>query len=485
MAVRRNGLYFDPTIASAFDNLAEAFKTPTGADVYGYTKANAEREKAARLSDLYNNPNQPDFDRRNIAVGNYTPIQSFYAQDQNNATTRRNADVSASSAANVANINNAGALARQNAQPVILSDGQTAVLPVQTAEATGLPGMFRGNVTTNPGQTVNTATGETIVGQPKPLTDSEMTAAIIAKQPEEAQRAFAMRGVGTTNVQDAKGEPVVAFTPDAVGKTPYIQDKGQTQVANYKTPAGAVGTARFDKDSNKWFDTQTGAELPAGVQTYSANLQGDQKSTGLGTTANNNIDSQLVDLALVDQTSKQLRNLVTNNKAVQGLAGSIRGTVQDVLQSGNEVGQLFKVNMKKMQDDIAAGRVDPAIAKQFTNFDPNIPAVNMLETLLTAQVAKVLDPDGRISNDRYKQVASALGQGGLTGNTARTIATLDQLDKITADRRGLLSGIRPDAARAVQGGVPTPAATPTPAPSSPAAPEVWERGPDGQLRRAQ
>jgi hypothetical protein len=60
--------------------------------------------------------------------------------------------------------------------------------------------------------------------------------------------------------------------------------------------------------------------------------------------------------------------------------GAIRGTVQDVVAAGGEVGQLFDVNMKKMQEDIAAGRVDPAVVKKFANFDPNIPAVNMLET---------------------------------------------------------------------------------------------------------
>src|SRR5262245_46522384 len=132
MPIRRNGLYNDPALASAFDNLASAFATPTGSDVYGYTRASVEREKAARLAELFANPNDPTFDRKNIAAGNYTPIQSFYAQDQNDATVRRNADVSARSASDVANINNAGALARTYAAPVIVGDGQTAYLPAQT-----------------------------------------------------------------------------------------------------------------------------------------------------------------------------------------------------------------------------------------------------------------------------------------------------------------------------------------------------------------
>ncbi|MDI1263857.1 MAG: hypothetical protein PS018_11430 [bacterium] len=479
MAVRRNGLYNDPALASAFDNLAGAFATPTGADVYGYTRANTEREKASRLSELFNNPSDPNFDRKNIAVGNYTPIQSFYAQDQNNATTRRNADVTASSASAVASINNAGALARTYATPVVLGDGQTAVLPAQTQAATGLPAMFRGNITANQGQTVTTPTGEVIKGAAKPLTDSEMKGAIIGQLPQNEQRAVAMQGVGTTNVVGPSGNPTVAFTPDAVGKEAYVEDKRQPQIANYKAPGGAVGTASLDKETGRWKDTQTGAELPAGSQTYTANLQGDKDQTGLGTTAKNSIDQQLLDLTTTEQTSKALRNIVSKNPAVNGLAGNIRGTVQDVIQAGGEVGQLFNVNMNKVKEDIAAGRVDPAVAQKFSNFDPNIPAVHMLETLLTAQVAKVLDPNGRISNDRYEQVAKALGAGGWTANTAKTIATLDQLDRTIADRRGILAPVRPAAAAI---GQPTPGATPAPAPSTP---EVWERGPDGQLRRAQ
>lgn len=481
MPVRKNGYYADPALGTAFDNLAAAFATPSGADVAGYARGAAEREKAARLAELFANPNDPNFDRKNIAAGNYTPIQSFYAQDQNDSTSRRNVDVTAGASRDVANINNAGALARVYAAPVIVGDGQTAYLPDQAVAATGLPGMFRGNITANQGQTVTTPGGEVIAGAPKPLTDSEMKAAIIGRLPANEQRAVAMQGVGTTNVVGEGGTPTVAFTPDAAGKTPYIEDNRQPQLANYITPDKREGTALLDKGSGKWIDTQTKQEVPAGSKTYTASLQGDKDQTGLGTTAKNSIDSMLVDLSLTESTSKSLRNIVSKNPAVQGLAGNIRGTVQDVIQAGGEVGQLFNVNMKKMEADIAAGRVDPEIAKKFANFDPNIPAAAMLETLLTAQVAKLLDPNGRISNDRYAQVAKAIGAGGWTSNTAKTLATLDQVDKMITDRRAILAPVRPEAAKIGQ----APAAAASPAPTAGAAPEVWERGPDGQLRRAQ
>jgi len=479
MAIRKNSYYYDPAIASAFDNLSAAFATPTGADVLGYTKASAEREKAARLAELFANPSDPNFDRKNIAVGNYAPTQSFYAQDQNNTTTLRGQDVAAGAQRDVAKIGADAALSRLYATPIVVGDGQTAVLPQQTQAATGLPQTIGGNVTVGQGQIVQRPDGSTVTGAAKPLNESEIKAAIIGRLPAGEQRAAALQGVGTTNVVGPDGKPTVAFTPDAVGQTAYEKDNLPAQVANFKTPDGRVGTAAFNRDTGKWTETQTGAELPAGTQTYSANLQGDKQNTGLGASTQNNVDSMLVDLTLAQDTSKQLRQMITSNPGSQGLVGKLRGTVQDVLAAGGEVGKLFDVNIQKAKADIAAGRIDPEVVAKFNNFDPSIPATSLLETLLTAQVAKVLDPNGRISNDRYQQVAAALGNGGLTGNSQRTVATLDQLDRMIESRRAILAPSAPAAAKIGQT-----AGAPPAAPAAPAAPEVWERGPDGKLRRA-
>jgi hypothetical protein len=84
MAVRRNGYYQpDPALAASFDNLADVFKTPSGSDLLGYTKSAAEREKAARLADLYNYAKSAEYDqtradRMGVAAGQYarTPPRS-------------------------------------------------------------------------------------------------------------------------------------------------------------------------------------------------------------------------------------------------------------------------------------------------------------------------------------------------------------------------------------------------------------------------
>lgn len=479
MPVRKNGYYADPALGAAFDNLAAAFATPSGADVYGYTKGAAEREKAGRLAELFNNPNDPNFDRKNIAVGNYSPIQSFYAQNQNDGTTRRGQDVTAGTARDVAGINNAGALARQFAQPVILGEGQTAFNPPATAAATGLPQMFRGNVSANPGEEVTLSDGSVIKGAPKPMTNTEVAGAILQSLPKNEQRAVALAPAGVSAIVGDSG-PTNVFTADSVGKTPYEKDTRQPQNANYKAPDGATGTATMK--AGKWFDTQTGVELPAGSQTYTANLQGDKDQTGLGTGTKNNIDEQLVNLAMVEGTSKSLRSLLNANPGSQGLVGAIRGTVQDAVAAGGEVAQLLNVNTNRIKADIASGRVDPDIVQKFANFDPSIPAVNMLETLLTAQMAKMYDPGGRVSNASWNIAQKSIGAGGMLGNVNRTLAALDILDSQIASQRATLAPVRPAAAaiRPI-----APAGPPAPPISGPSTTEVWERGPDGQLRRAQ
>lgn len=255
MAIRNNGYYTDPALSESFDNLAKAFAPQSGSDAAGYANAKATREKADRIAQLFANPNDPNFDRQNIAVGNYAPTSSFYAQDQNDATSRRNVDV-----------NNAGALARQYATPIAAKEGETVFLPAQTAAATGLPGMFRGNVTTNPGQTVTTPTGEVIKGADKPVTMDELKARILGQQTPAEQRAVALEPAGVAAVVGNDGEPTNVFKADSVGKTPYAPDTLQPQNGNYKTADGKVGTATFSKDTKKWVDTQTGVELPGGSQ---------------------------------------------------------------------------------------------------------------------------------------------------------------------------------------------------------------------------
>lgn len=493
MPVRKNGYYADPALGTAFDNLAQAFATPSGADVAGYARGSAEREKAARLSDFYRLSQDPNvdraaLDRAGIGVQAFTPTQSYYAQDQNNSTTRRGQDVAAGSAANVAGINNAGELARLVAGGVTLKDGETKYLGPDAAKTMQLPEMFRGNITAAPGATVTLPDNSVIAGAPIPKTKAQAEGDIIAALEPPERRAVGLQGVGVSQIVDAiTGKPKNVLTPDAAGQTPYNVDNRQTQVASYKTADGKTGPGRLDPDTKKWVNTQTGVELPPDIQTYGATLTGDKDATGLGAPTNNKIDEQLLNLAMVEGTSKSLRALINANPGSQGIVGAIRGTVQDALAAGGEVAQLLNVNTKRFEADIASGRVDPEIVQKFANFDPSIPAVNMLETLLTAQMAKMYDPGGRVSNASWAIAKESIGAGGMMGNVKRMLGALDTLDNDIVNKRAMLTPVRP-AAAAIRPVTPAgPPAPPISGPSAPA-PTITQNGftynlqPDGSYK---
>lgn len=488
MPVRRNGYYTDPALAKSFDNLAEAFKTPSGSDVYGYVKSSGEREKAARLADLYAYAKSADYDqtradRMGIAAGNYAPTQSFYAVDEgNDVALRNNAATNAASLA-VADKNNAGALARQYAQPVIVGDGQTVRLPAQTAAATGLPDMFRGNITANQGQTVTTPTGEVISGAPKPMSETEMKAVILGQLPANEQRAVALAPAGTSAVVTPEG-PRNVFAADSVGQEPYNVDTRQPQIANYKTPDGKVGSASLDKNSGKWKDTQTGADLPQGVQTYTANLQGDQAQTGLGAPTKTNQTQANAREAEVTRTLETLdlyEGIIRNNPGSIGLPGLIRGTAQDVAAVATDVAKAFGKSVPQIEGaaaDIRKGM--QSVAPEY--FDPAIPEAQFLQGTLAYALARTENPSGEVSRQAFERAHERV-RGGLLANPDRASANIGAFRKtLDAELKAIQNLRAPGTGRtstAYPGG-----ATPAASPSSPA-PEVWERGPDGQLRRAQ
>lgn len=101
MPTVKSSPYFNsPAFAQAAGNLASLFDPPSGADAAGWATANAKKAEASRLQELFDYRKAPDFDqqnfdRGNIAVGNYAPTSSYQAQDQNDATKRRGDDITA------------------------------------------------------------------------------------------------------------------------------------------------------------------------------------------------------------------------------------------------------------------------------------------------------------------------------------------------------------------------------------------------------
>lgn len=297
MPVRKSPFFNDPAFAQAASNLAGLFEAPSGADAAGWATANATREKASRLAQLFANPNDPNFDRQNVAVGNYSPLQSYYAQDQNNATTQRGQDLTASTARYGADRTYDASTENNAADNVTAVRGQNVT--ANTALATNRLDNQRATITDlysplNPGQVQPAVPAEVakLLGLPAIAQANGIAPTLSLDQVKAAERED-LRKRGLLTDQDlidtiAGAEtPVQIVGPDnkpqystpgaAVrsGAQPFINKGAEAKpdIVNYQAPDGKTqGTAYFN--GTTMVDTQTNAPIPSGSQTYKAQTTG-------------------------------------------------------------------------------------------------------------------------------------------------------------------------------------------------------------------
>ena len=247
----------NPALAQAAQNLAEIFRPPSGQELAGYASANATRQQAQRLAEFYALTQDPNTDweaisRQGVGAGMFNPSQSMTAVDRNNATTMRGQDVGHRSALDVANINNAGALDRQNAAPILVNENQTAFLPGQTQGATGLPQIMTGNINLAPGEVTHSAGGGMFAGPEKPLTESEWDAA----QSERLRMSGMLSDQDIHDTIMGERTPVEALGPD--GQPVFMTPGAATRTG--ATPAASGGgssaaEAQIDRLSQQFIDT--------------------------------------------------------------------------------------------------------------------------------------------------------------------------------------------------------------------------------------
>lgn len=491
--------YGDPNIAKAFDNLAGMFKPPSGADAYGFTKAASEKANAQRLAQLFNvaiDPNTPreTIDRYGVGSGSFNPSNSYYSVDQTNATSRSNNSATNRTTLDKARMDNEGALARQFALPITVAENATVRLPAQTAAATGLPGMFGGQVSAAQGETVRPADGNVLMGAPKPLNESEVKAAELTRLrnsgaiDDRQMNAIIFGNTPIEPVQTPEG-PRNAYRTDAVGQAPVADASKASKptVANYKLPdaggkPGYAGTAVWD-DAQGWKDSQTGVKLPQGAVTYSASLQGDKAATGLGpTTANNtSANNRGAEVTRTLNTLDLYEGLIKNNPGVSGFPGLIRGTAQNLVATASDLAQSFGKTVPEIEaaaKDIknGLGKVAPEL------FDPAIPEAAFLQGTLAYGLARTENPSGEVSRQAYGAALDRI-KGGFLSNPQQILAQTGAFRKVLQTELDSIGVLRaPGTARTDVGyrepGAPAPA-------DAPAAVENWVRGPDGKLMRAQ
>jgi hypothetical protein len=407
----------DPAWAQTAMNVASLFAPPSAADAANYALAAERKQKIDQLAQLFANPNDPLFDKRNIAVGNYAPTQSFEALRTEDATKRFDIQTDAETALAERRLQEQGAFARQIAEPVILDPGQLAHLPAQTSAGTGL--------------------APTLFGAPKPLSETEMKAIILSGLPPEEQRAAALSDVDWTDVVTPEG-PRIAMEANSEGLERYFNQGAEAKPTNGLAVINGQQVAVVQRPDNSWVEAQTGTPIPAGIPVYDIpKPQGTAEEIGLGKPAQNDVQKRLIDIRLAKDTATTLRNKIAESPASQGAVGWLRGTAQNVIQTGGELGTYFGGGVADVNNAIASGLADADLAG---SFDVNIPAIEMLSNLLAFQYAKTTTGE-RLSNEMLRTTKTALGLDGLTANQASSIARLNQAIERIESQEQILADI--------------------------------------------
>jgi hypothetical protein len=464
----RNNAVDPQQISGAFDSIANAFKV-TPQEILAGAKSRETLQKVQYLADAYKlaqdpNSDQGALDRLASIAGAYAPSQSLTAVDRNNATTLKTNAADNARALQVAREGQAGDTTRTLLAPV--GEGQTRFVPPSVASLYGIPAQQVGAVKVNEGQNATLPDGRTIAGQAKPLSTDQLNAQTLQRLGPDAERQAALGGVPVeTIISAATGKPTFVSRADAIGQSP-APDTQKAQFFNYDTPDGKSGTARTD-GSGKLVDTQTGAELPPGSRTYTAQLTGNKSDTGLGASAKSNIETQLLDLSNLEQSVNALDKIATTNPQSIGLTGQVLGIGQDAMATMKEAATMFGPKAQDYLKQVEDGSLPPEMSRYF---NPNIPQATLLENTILAQYAKMQDPNGRLSNQQMEIAAKALGIDGMLKSADKTKAVIAGIRQQIAAKRAMIGGAAP-AANAIR--PPDAAGGPAPAPAGAPVRRKW------------
>lgn len=289
----RSNMYNDDSIASLFSNVASALAPPSGTELASLSTAGLNNQKRQQIADLFANPNQPDFDRRGIVAGLYNPTQSFYAQNQNDATTRRGQDVTARTD-----------ITKSMLAPV----AQDAVryVPPSIADLYGVNQRQEGLRTPlSETQVKGDLLQQQLPANPPALTDSQTIALTMGSTPVE-------------NIIDANGQPRTVLRSEAVGHQPaYAPNATIMSDGLPKPPEGAVW--KTGPDGKPVLD-ERGAPIAIPYQggpLYQKQQAADQAK--IGSDAQHNI--------VLDAVNTALDQIAVNPNLVTGLGAQLSGGI--------------------------------------------------------------------------------------------------------------------------------------------------------------
>ena len=412
MAIRANR-YNDPAIGAIFENIASMFAPPSAGDTVNYAQAREINQKADIIEKLKSDPRYAGADA-GILANLFDPTNSFYAQDQNDATARRAQDVTAATSRANNAADNRRAFATSMFQP--LAQGETRPdVPLDISTLFGVDAAL-----------------PAAVGAPKPLSETEARGALIQNAPPLTDQQLIALTMGTTPVENivTPEGPRTVLRIDAVGQEPYFNKgaEAKPELYSYRTPDGRSGTAILQTDGGL-VDSQTGQALPEGTRAAKANVQGTAEEVLAPTTANaTEANRRRAELTRTLNTLDLYQGLLTNNPGAIGLPGLIRGTAQNAVEVAKDLASSFGTSTPQVQEfatDIQNGlkNVAPEL------FDPSIAEASFYQGTLAYALARTENPSGEVSRQAYDRALDRV-QGGFLQNTASSKAAVDAFRKV-------------------------------------------------------
>ena len=247
-------------------------------------------------------------------------------------------------------------------------------------------------------------------------------------------------GGDVETVTGADGKPVVVSRRDAIGKPAYIKPdagaKPTLGVAEY--PDGRSVPAQVGSDG-VWRNTQTGEALPLGFTVFdlpkATGSKSDVGMAGLTTSAASEAQRKAMTIDTAIASGKDLLKQLGDTPGSLGIAGWSRRTIQDLVQTGNELAQAYQ---GQIADTIARAEkagTDAGLLSE--KFDPKLPAIQAAMNMFIWNMAAANSGD-RVSNEQFNRLQQALGLDGAFANTASASAKIAEAIRLMEQQRGYL-----------------------------------------------
>jgi hypothetical protein len=501
--IRRNHAYnaTQPGVAQGMDNIAKMFAPPAATDMLAYAKAGEiAKQNTGRaalrsnglgtIADFYdagaaNAPQaamQAELYRRATAIptgGDMSVLDPILFAEKGGYGTNTVAGTREAQTAQTqrTGIEQQGALTRAIVAP--LSKDQLRVLPPSIAGMYDVPQQQTGVLEAPMGNNIYVpaaggAPERVVSGPAKPLDRSQMEAAILGQMEPDRQQEV-VYGSPTLTPVGPKGVMQPALR--AVGKTETPEDpdyKGSQTGIITDGKGQPVGTAILHPDTGQWVQSQDKTPLPQGTNVIPMSVAA-AKTGDLGGGVVSQSEQRLQDIDIADAHIGRLTDLLAKNPGAQGLLGNLRGTFQNVIQTGGELGTLLDGANKSLLQDAARGALPAGMAEKLgydaskNSFDPAIPAVEIARNAVINSYAKAVGNDSRQSEAAYRRAEKALGAEGLLSNGPQTTASLAEMRNELAAARGVYAkasgpGVNTFGATSPSGAAPAPTAPAGPPP---------------------